>query len=180
MNLLKSLIGFLNQDSGAISALATVTYAVATIALIYWTIKYVRLTRSLAASSAELVEHTLQERKQRQDADRHGLHELVKIVLLVLNRLPSSRARMEVLLSVTLWTEEDLLDMRRLARGLGSQAIGHVFWAIYHLNMIRERVLRVQQDHLDREKELREFPWDDYVGALTQAKHELGHLLERL
>lgn len=178
MDYLRSIIEFLNRDSGAISALATVIYAMATITLIFWTVKYVRLTRSLATSSSDQVNHIIQEQKERLEANRQGLHELTKIILIILNKLPNSKDRATGLFDVTLWTEQDLIDMRHLARGLGGNAIGNVFWAIYHLNDIREHVLKVKQNR--QGKDLTDFPWDDYQGTLRQAKKELSHLLELL
>jgi hypothetical protein len=178
MHNLKSIMEFLNQDSGAISALAAVIYAMATITLIFWTVKYVRLTRSLAASSSDQVNHIIQEQKERLQANKRGLHELAKIILIVLNKLPNSKERAADLLDVTLWTEQDLVDMRHLARGLGGDTLGNVFWAIYHLNEIREIVLKVRQNHPG--KDWTEVQWSDYQGTLRQAKKELSHLLELL
>ncbi|MBZ5551885.1 MAG: hypothetical protein LAO21_04125 [Acidobacteriia bacterium] len=180
MGLTSEFVDSLNKASGAIIAMATATSAAATVALIYWTIKYVRLTRHLVASTAEHVQHTIREQKEKLDANRQGLHELTKIILITLNKLPTSSERVVDMMGVTLWTEGDLLDMRHLARGLSGKVIGNVFWAIYHLNGIGEWVRQVQQDHPEKEKDLTRFAWEDYVGTLQQAKQELSHLLELL
>ncbi len=180
MDPVNSFLDVLNRYSGAIIALGTVTYAVATVTLIMLTLKYVRLTRDLVAAADDQVQHTRQEQKEKLEANKQGLHELTKIILMTLNKLPSSQEKSAEMIEVTLWTEEDLVDMRHLARGLSGKVIGNVFWAIYHLNGIRGWVHEVQEDHSDREKKLIEFPWEDYSGALQQAKHELSHLLELL
>jgi hypothetical protein len=180
MGLTIALVDSLNKESGAIIAMSTATSAAATLALIYWTIKYVRLTQHLVASTAEHVQHTIREQKDKLDANRQGLHELTKIILITLNKLPTSKERSADMMGVTLWTEEDLVDMRHLARGLSGKVIGNVFWAIYHLNSIGEWVRRVHQEHLEKEKDLAPFPWEDYMGTLQQAKQELSHLLELL
>jgi hypothetical protein len=180
MSLTSALVDSLNKASGAIIAMATATSAAATVTLIYWTIKYVRLTRHLVASTADHVQHTIREQKEKLDANRQGLHELTKIILITLNKMPTSRERVTDMREVTLWTDEDLVDMRHLARGLSGRVIGRVFWAIYHLNGIREWVHRVQEDHHGKAEELAEFPWEDYMGTVRQAKQELSHLLELL
>ncbi|MBZ5534990.1 MAG: hypothetical protein LAO31_03460 [Acidobacteriia bacterium] len=180
MGLTSAVFDSLNKVSGAIIAMATATSAAATVALIYWTSKYVRLTRHLVASTAEHVQHTIREQKEKLDANRQGLHELTKIILITLNKLPTSRDRAADMIGVTLWSVEDLLDMRHLARGLSGKVIGNVFWAIYHLNAIGEWVRQAQQKHREKEIDLAEFLWEDYAGTLQQAKQELSHLLELL
>lgn len=180
MGLTSALVESLNKESGVIIAMASATSAAATVALIYWTIKYVRLTRHLVASTAEHVQHTIREQKEKLDANRQGLHELTKIILITLNKLPTSRDRAVDMVGVTLWTEEDLLDMRHLARGLSGKVIGNVFWAIYHLNGIGKWVHKAPQEHLETEKGLTQSAWEEYAGTLRQAKQELSHLLELL
>ncbi|MDD5542941.1 MAG: hypothetical protein PHX83_07170 [Acidobacteriia bacterium] len=177
MEALRSFVDFLNSHSGAISALSTAIYALSTIALIFLTVNYVRLTRSLAASSNQQVSHIIKEQEDRLEANKQGLHELTKIFLIILNKLPGASENIREMIGVTLWTEEDLVDMRHLARGLGGFAIGNVFWAIYHLNGIRHRVTEVQHAANGREQALQEFPWEDYAASLTQAKQELTNLL---
>lgn len=176
----QSVFDFLNKESGAIMALSSATSALATLTLIFWTVKYVRLTRRLVSSTGEQFRHTLQERNDKLLANKQGLHELTKIFLIILNKLPSSQQKAANMAGVILWTEEDLVDMRHLARGLDGKTIGNVFWAIYHLNKIHARVRKVQADVLQQEKELAEFPWEEYFGTLQQAKQELSHLLELL
>lgn len=180
MGFAQSIFDILNKDSGAVLALSSVTATVATVTLIFWTIKYVRLTRSLVASSSEQFRHTIKERNEKLEANKQGLHELTKIFLIILSKLPSARQKAADMVGVILWTEEDLVDMRHLARGLDGKTIGNVFWAIYHLNKIHARVRKVQADVLQQEKELAEFPWEEYSGTLQQAKRELSHLLELL
>ncbi len=175
-----SFIDALNQESGAVVALATATSATATVVLIYWTIKYVKLTRGLVASSQAQFEHRIQEQQERVEADRHGLHELIKIFLTILNGLPNSQERASEMAHVVLWTEEDLIDMRRLSRSLGGKAISNVFWAIYHLNVIGERVRQSQAALNHQVKIFPEFSWEEYAAIVNQAKQELGHLLELL
>lgn len=175
-----SLADILNKDSAAIMALATATSALATVVLIFWTIKYVRLTRSLVASSYEQFQHHVLEQKQQLEAEKHGLHELIKIFLIILNGLPTTRDRAAEMIHVTLWTDEDLIDMRRLSSGLGGNAIGNVFWSIYHLNVIHEQVRKAQEDLKNGGTPEWEFRWEDFAGVVTQAKQELGHLLELL
>jgi hypothetical protein len=180
MGFTSALVDSLNKDSGVIVAMATATSAAATVVLIFWTIKYVRLTRSLVATTAEHVEHTIREQKEKLDAERQGLHELTKIILTTLNKLPTSREKMKDMAGLILWTEEDLLDMRHLARGLSGKVIGNVFWAIYHLNRIGKWTHDVRQGRLEEGSDLTQFPWENYAGTLQQAKQELSHLLELL
>ncbi|MFI5174462.1 MAG: hypothetical protein ACHQKY_06375 [Terriglobia bacterium] len=180
MNLTSVLTDSLAKQSSVIMAFSSATSAAATVALIYWTIKYVRLTRTLVASTAEHVRHTIQEKKEKLDANRQGLHELTKIILIMLNKLPVIRERATDMLGVMMWTEDDLADMRHLARGLSGKVIGNVFWAIYHLNKIRGWVHGVQENRLRHHEESGELPWEDYVGTLQQAKQELSHLIELL
>jgi hypothetical protein len=180
MIFLKAIMEYLNEESGAISAIATATYALATLALIFWTVRYVRLTRSLAASSSEQVRHMIREQEIKREASRQGLHELAKIVLIILNQLPATQNRLAEMAGVTLWTEADLLDMRHLARDLDGTAIGNVSWTIYHLNSIGEEVGKLQES-LHRNGKLPDsFPRDVFHGTVVQAKKELGHLLEQL
>jgi len=177
MEAFRSFIDFLNRDSGAISALSAAVYAMSTLALIYLTLNYVRLTRRLAASSNQQVSHIIKEQEDRLEANKQGLHELTKIILMILNKLPSAPENIREMIGVTMWTEEDLVDMRHLARGLGGFAIGNVFWAIYHLNGIHDRVIEVQRAANGREQAVKGFPWEDYTASLTQAKQELSNLL---
>lgn len=175
-----SFVDALNRNSGAIIAVSTATTALATVTLIFLTLRYVRLTSRLVASANEQVQHAFEDQKEKLEANKLGLHELTKIILIMLNKLPVLQEAAAAMVGVMLWTEEDLADMRHLARGLSGKVIGNVFWAIYHLNSIRKWVGRVQGDRLEREKEMREIPWEDYSGRLQQAKQELSHLLELL
>jgi hypothetical protein len=162
------MLDWLNRYAAAVQALASVFSVLATLLLLQITRQYVRLTQELAKAAREQLR--FQERTAASEAAQ--LTTLIDVFLGSLKKFPQGEADAQALRSVVLWKSADVSTFGSLAAGvLGSRP--EVQQAIERLNWLHSTVDRAQQAAADDSQAAEQFPWDEWLRHLDEARHAL-------
>lgn len=143
-------MNWLANHSTAIQALAAVATTFVTVVLVVLTGRYVRLTREIAASSAEQLrqarELILDQRRRRADASIA----LIDRIRPPLAALDPSPILVDRLASFAHLNRDDIAELEALARDLDSRAThlaGKTAHALRQLVLLLERATQTNPDH---------------------------------
>jgi hypothetical protein len=162
------MLDWLNRNAPAVQAFASVCSVVATIVLLRITWQYVGLTQELAKAAREQLR--FQERAAISEAAQ--LVTLVDVFLGNLKRFPTAETDGDQLRAVPLWKHGDVTKFGSLAAAvLGSRT--EVQRAIQRLNWIGTTAERVQQAAKDGADGLHDFPWQDWIRQIGEARTAL-------
>jgi len=114
---------WLNQNASAVQALAAVATLIVTGALALLTGRYVRLTRRIADSALEQVEHSKLTSRTAQKQAARALDALSKRIRVPLSGLDRPAPRHDQLLDYSLLSQSDISDLEELARQVSEDAI---------------------------------------------------------
>jgi hypothetical protein len=114
---------WLDRHAGAVQALASVATLVVTIVLACLTGWYVRVTKQIADSSLEQVEHIKSASRAAQLQAARSLDALSRRIRVPLASLASGPPSFDPLTSYALLNQKDVEDLEALARQVGDEAI---------------------------------------------------------
>jgi len=172
-----------NQNASAVQALAAMATLLVTAALAVLTGRYVRLTRRIADSALEQVEHLkLTSRTAQQQAAR-ALDALSKRIRVPLAGLDASSPRHDQLLDYSLLAQSDISDLESLARQVSEEAIRYAGKAAVSLRKImglKEEAHRINRltGWIANATQLRE--WREAMDAAPKMLSELEKACERV
>jgi hypothetical protein len=129
-------MGWLNQYASAVQALAAVATLLVTATLAVLTGRYVRLTRRIADSALEQVEHLKITSRTTQQQAARALDALSKRIRVPLAGLDASSPRHDQLLDYSLLSQSDIGDLESLARQVSEDAIRYAGKAAVSLRKI--------------------------------------------
>ena len=167
-----TMVKWLNQNSAAIQAVATVASVLATAALALITWRYVRLTRTLAEATqaqAEFLREAVKARKRE-------LLAVIKMLRILVGSLPEIREHGEQMREAASWDSNDLADLKRLASEFGTLAGQRAAVATPSLLWLKERVDDVKATDPRLGVNFNDFPWDRWDSELKRAKENLEAL----
>ena len=157
---------WLNQNSAAIQAVATVVSVLVTAALALITWRYVRLTRTLAEATQAQAEFLRQAVKAR----KRELLAVVKMLRILVGHLPEIRQHGEQMRGAATWDNNDLADLKRLASEFGTLAGQRAAVATSSLLWLKERLDEVKATNPGLGVNWNDFSWDRWESELKQAK----------
>jgi hypothetical protein len=108
------LLHWLNENTGAVTALAALIQACVTVALVVLTTRYVRLTNRIAAATQQHADVAATEREERLRNNREALGALIGQLQKTLAELPKVAPSAEHVAGVTLWPDETLAKLVEL------------------------------------------------------------------
>ena len=105
---------WLNQNTGAVTAIAALIQACVTVALVVLTTRYVRLTNRIATATQQQADLVATEREDRLRNQRDALGALVGQLEKTLAELPDVAPSAEHVAGITLWPDETLAKLIEL------------------------------------------------------------------
>ncbi len=171
-----TMVKWLNQNSAAIQAVATVVSVLVTAALALITLWYVRLTRTLVEATKSQAEFLREAVKARK---RHLLA-VVKMLRILVMSFPEIRQHGEQMRGATTWDNNDLADLKRLASEFGTLAGQRAAVATSSLLWLKDRVDEVKAIKPGLGVSWNDFPWDRWDSELKRAKENLEALCAEL
>ena len=170
------MIAWLNANSGAIQAIASLATLVVTLSLALLTAKYVKLTGLIAHAAAEQSRHLTESSKREGQLARSALQAHAARLLAAISSIdgqspPDSRIRQLSELSAG-----DIDQLEALARVISTEDLAHAALAALALKSILGLVQRVQATNKSTGYHYTDPEIADYLSALKEAKGELSHL----
>ena len=160
---------FLNQNAPAIQAIASVVSVLVSAALLWITMEYIRLTRTLAEAAHQSLEHE----KEAARAQKRHLQSLLRTLRFMLGQLPTDPEQGERLRRVPLWENSDLSEMQELASQVGAQEGQEAALAAVSMRWLRDRVQEVRGADPKKGYDWSRFPWDRWN---VESKFARDHL----
>jgi hypothetical protein len=180
------MVQWLNENAGAIQALASVGSLVVTGLLAWFTYQYVRLTRDLVASSLEQTQHMkeIARAEQKQYACALGIFAFhLKNANGNLSDIPISTKLTESFFL----TESDITELRVLARKVNGKAVNLAIQATMSLRVIYGIIQKAKEESInknilwqptDQEKEAWKKARSDNERALMSLLKECGRVAD--
>ena len=134
------MLRWLNENTGAVTAIAALIQACVTIALVVLTTRYVRLTNRIAAATQMHADVAATERQERLRNNRDALSALVGQLQRTLADLPNVAPSTEHVAGVTLWPDETLAKLLELTAEVPGVEPKWAERAVAALRWIGERV----------------------------------------
>lgn len=156
------MLNFLNQNAGAIQAVATVI-------LVIITCLYVRLTNRLSNIAKEELEFL----RKAEQVKKSQLLAVLKTLRICLGELPVDPKDGEKIRKVTIWEDRDLNDLQQLASDLDIYAGQTVAIVINSLRWLKEQVDMVKNTNPKLGANWHKFPWEEWNKNLTHAKENI-------
>jgi hypothetical protein len=139
------VLHWLNENTGAVTAIAALIQAAVTVALVVLTTRYVRLTTRIAAATQQHAELVQVERDERQQNQRDALAALVGQLQRTLADLPAEAPSIAHVAGVTLWPDETLAKLIELTAEVpgvdprqAERAVGLLRWLGERVSGLRE------------------------------------------
>jgi hypothetical protein len=167
-----NLLAYLNNNSGAIQALASILILCVTIALAIITWRYVALTRTLALTAKD----ELRMKREEKAAQDRRLVILLKMFKERIDSLPYEQAKGEHIRKAISWEQAEIDNLTSLAADIGHQSVRTASILCERLKWIKEQIDLVKSTDQRIGFEWNEFPWDRWLEELTKSKANIGEM----
>ena len=134
------MLRWLNENTGAVTAIAALIQAAVTVALVVLTTRYVRLTNRIATATQQHADLAVIEREERLRNQRDALAALVGQLQRTLADLPAKPPAAEHVAGITLWPDETLAKLVELTAEVPGVDPQWAERAVAALRWIGERV----------------------------------------
>ena len=157
--------------------------AQAAVAVFLWlvTAKYVRLTHHLSQTAENQLALLRETELHRRRADLIDLASLARRLLKSLDELPATRTDQgasDRLLFASLWTPEELGQLRVLAAKAGADYAEKAEQPAVDLNWVLERIHPVRTEQRGQGFEMAAFRWDEHAMRIHRAKTVLAEIAD--
>ena len=163
------VIAFLNQNSAAIQAAASLLSLLVTAILAFITWRYVQLTKSIAVATQRTVglnEEAQQTRERQLDALLSMIEQRLKV-------LPDDQGHAEEIRGATTWDSQTLFELQQLAGAEGHDPGQEVATLIARLRWLDEQILAVKNTSARTGVDWGGFPWPRWREELLKARSEI-------
>ena len=155
----------------------------AAVAVLLWrvTTKYVRLTHHLSQTAENQLALLRETELHRRRADLIDLASLARRLLKSLEELPAAKTDQgasDGLLFASLWTPEELGQLRVLAAKAGADYAEKAEQPAVDLNWMLERIYPVRTEQRGQGFEMASFHWDDHAMRIQRAKTALAEIAD--
>jgi hypothetical protein len=174
-------MGWLNQYASAIQAITAVLSLIVAAILVWATSRYVALTGRYVELTRLILETSQTQVKQQH---HHYLEKIPRLLGLirpiqkVLDQLPYTKSDAPSLLTVPMWTEEDLRLYQQVASEVSGSAGLIAADSLISLRWIRMQVAAITSTNPNLDVDWSKFPWDRWGPELLQA-HKLTNQVWR-
>lgn len=167
---------WLNTYASAIQALGAVVSALATVALIVITWRYVALTRALAETATQQLDFQRASARAQREELRRELLACAKHLRSLLAHLPTDRSKAEGVRDVAMWKDEDLANFQRVASQYDEMLGQRAAVIVGPLRWIKEQVTAVQSTPRERGFDWNRFAWQRWVSEVQGAAAQVGQI----